>query len=341
VGLASCTGDDSIQATHAPPDDATTRKTAPSGEAGSRDDSDQATPQPDSAAVLDRCVGMMCGQLSNLPEQPELVFLEDVGDGWARLMEMDWEIAPGSEGYRCMTFTIPEDIYATAFAPQVPPGTHHLTFDVSDVQLRPDAVFQCDVGGFGEHKLQGGGIGSEPTELPEGVAMPLRAGQQVYMNLHLFNVGELPLHGRSGMWVKSVPASSVEQEAEVMLIGPLMLDIPPGHSKQTASCTVRADATVYGIWPHMHQTGVHARATRTGASGKTVIYDGDYDFNHQLWYRVDDVQLEAGDRVEVECTYDNDTDRPLRWGDSALEEMCFISLDLYPAIGYGADPCST
>jgi hypothetical protein len=36
----------------------------------------------------------------------------------------------------------------------------------------------------------------------------------------------------------------------------------------------------------------------------------------------------------------NDTELPLRWGDSSLQEMCFISLNLYPAIGYGSLPCS-
>ena len=28
------------------------------------------------------------------------------------------------------------------------------------------------------------------------------------------------------------------------------------------------------------------------------------------------------------------------WGDSAFDEMCFINLSVYPAIGYGAPPCS-
>jgi hypothetical protein len=160
------------------------------------------------------------------------------------------------------------------------------------------------------------------------------------MNLHLFNVGEDALEGRSGMWIKTVPGEDVVHEAENVLAGPLSLDIPVGRSTQTGSCTLRADATVFSVGPHMHQSGIHLRATATTAAGEVEIYDGDYDFFHQIAYDVDALELKAGDRVNLECTYQNDTDRPLSWGDSSLDEMCFIGLGLYPAIGYGSLPCS-
>jgi hypothetical protein len=263
-----------------------------------------------------------------------------MGDGWQRLMEAEWELAPGSEGYRCMTLTIPRDVYLTAFAPQSPAGTHHATFGVSATPNGPDQVVACGVGSVGERRLQGSGAGSEPGELPPGVAMPLHAGEQVAMNLHLFNVSDEPLRGRSGMWVKTVAAHDVQFEAETVLAGPLSLDIPIGRSTHSGGCTLRADATVYGVGPHMHQTGAHLRAVAETAAGELEIYDGDYDFNHQLFHAIDAVELKAGDRVRVECTYQNDTDRTLHWGDSSLDEMCFVSLGLYPAIGYGAFPCA-
>jgi hypothetical protein len=41
--------------------------------------------------------------------------------------------------------------------------------------------------------------------------------------------------------------------------------------------------------------------------------------------------MRAGDQVQIECTYQNDTDETLHWGDSSLAEMCFIGLWRYPA----------
>jgi hypothetical protein len=68
--------------------------------------------------------------------------------------------------------------------------------------------------------------------------------------------------------------------------------------------------------------------------------DGPYDFTHQLLYAIEPVQLAQGDRVEVECTYVNSTDRVVGWGDSTLDEMCFASLGLYPAVDFGVLPCA-
>jgi hypothetical protein len=289
--------------------------------------------------VQDRCIVEPC-KPSQLPQQPALAFLEDMGEGWQRLMEVDWQLAAGAEGYRCMTLTVPKDTFIVAFAPQVPLGTHHATFGVDSQPSDPDRVYPCSVGSAGERRLQGAGAGTKPTQLPDGVAMPVRAGHQIFMNLHLFNVSGQPLTGRSGMWVKTVPASEVVHEAETVLAGPLSLDIPVGRSTQPGSCTLRANATLYAVAPHMHQKGVHLRATAMTAGGERMIYDGDYDFSHQLLHDIDDVELKAGDVVKLQCTYENDTDRPLRWGDSSVQEMCFIGLNLYPAIGYGGLPCS-
>jgi hypothetical protein len=263
-----------------------------------------------------------------------------MGEGWQRLMEADWELAPTSEGYRCMTFTVPEDVLITELFPQSPPGTHHATFGVSATAIGPDEVYACGVGIAGERRLQGSGAGTEPSALPEGVAMRLRAGEQILMNLHLFNVTDEPLRGRSGMWIKTIAASEVVHEAESVLAGPLQLFVPTGRSTQTGRCTMPHDVTIFSVVPHMHQKGVHMRATATTGGGELELYDGDYDFTHQLVYPIDEVQLEAGDRVNIECTYENDDDRPIMWGDSTLDEMCFIGLGLYPAGGFGGGPCS-
>jgi hypothetical protein len=341
VVLAACGGDDAQ--TPPPGESRAGRGAEPARDAGAhapppaRDAG--AMDEDEGELVMDRCFGAGC-MPSRLPPQPELEFLEDMGDGWQRLMEADWQLAPGSEGYRCMTLTIPEDIYITAFAPQNPVGTHHVTLGVSPEAAAPDEVVACGVGTAGDRKLQGSGAGTESSELPAGVAMPLHRGEQVMMNLHLFNVSEEPLSGRSGMWVKTVPAAEVEHEAEAVLAGPLSLDIPVGRSTQTGDCTLRADATVFALAPHMHQKGVHLRATAVTATEEVTLYDGDYDFFHQLLYDIDDIALRAGDRIKVECTYENDGDQALHWGDSSRDEMCFVGMQLYPAIGYGSFPCS-
>ncbi len=52
------------------------------------------------------------------------------------------------------------------------------------------------------------------------------------------------------------------------------------------------------------------------------------------------VSLKAGERVEVECSYENPGAEPVPFGDSSLDEMCFAGLYRYPR-GEGGMVCST
>jgi hypothetical protein len=356
IGLAACASDQPIADEPDPPGDDDEKKIAagvvpktPRGgqpaeptkpaQAGMSGRAQPPLQTPESEQrVQDECVAGMCAP-SRLPQQPDLPFLADMGDGWLRLMEMEWEVAAGAEGYRCKTFTIPEDVYATAFFPQAPKGIHHVTFDLMDTPELPDQVFVCGVGGRGERKLHPGGPGSKPAALPAGVAMPLRAGQQIYMNVHLFNPTETTLVGRSGMWIKTLPREKVEQESEIVLVGPRTLDIPIGRSTHTGSCVVRAEATVYGIAPHMHFMGRHARAMLTSGGNEVVVHDDAFDATQSMYYEVEPFHVKPGDELTAECTFENTTDKPLMWGDSALEEMCFISFSIFPSLPYGTGPC--
>jgi hypothetical protein len=86
----------------------------------------------------------------------------------------------------------------------------------------------CGVLADGERRLEGAGAGTPPTELAPGVAMKIAAGEQLVMNLHLFNASQDVLRGKNGMRVKVLPKAQVKNEAEVRLIGPLQLQIPRG-----------------------------------------------------------------------------------------------------------------
>jgi hypothetical protein len=286
------------------------------------------------SGLPDRCLQGTCPP-PTLPPQPGYEFLSEAEDGWLRLIEADWELAPHSEGYRCVRKTMPEDVYITAFAPLSPPGTHHTTLHVETTGVTPDGVTVCGVSAGGTRRLQGAGVGTEPSVLPPGVAMKVAAGEQLMVNLHLFNFGDTPLKGTSGTRIKRVPLAEVVNQAEVVLAGPLGLNIPPGRVTQSGTCTLRSAVTIYSLNPHMHQLGRHMKVTLHGASGERVLHDQPYDFTHQLLHPIEPVPVAAGDRVSIECSYLNETPRDVSWGDSSLDEMCFVGIGLYPAFGGG------
>lgn len=289
----------------------------------------------------DRCLGAPSCARPKLVPQTEVPLFEDTGDGWLRLIEADWQLEPQSEGYRCVRRTMPEDIYITGFSPMSPNGTHHTVLMVNNAG-QPDGVTVCDVNSSGERRLQGAGVGTNPTSLlPDGVAMKIGKGQQLLMNLHLFNPSDKVLQGHSGMRVKLAKKADVKLEAEVRLVGPLTLQIPVGQAVQKGRCTFNSPTTIFSIGPHMHQLGVHAKVTAHGAAfGDKVLHDAAYDFTHQYVYEIDELKLAAGDYIEVECTYHNTTDRIVTWGDSSLTEMCFAGVGMYPSTNSGSFPCT-
>lgn len=259
-------------------------------------------------------------------------FLSDADDAWLTLIEVDWELLPGQEDHLCARMRVERGEYLHEFMPLSPLGTHHTQLSVYDSADLPDGVTSCgpDIGG---HHIYGAGVGSESFALPEGIAMRIEEGQQVLLNLHLFNTGAEPLSGRSGVRVRIMPEAEVENLAEIVLGGPQQLTIPPGRVTQTGQCTFGSDATIFNLAPHMHQLGVHLRAVAMTQPSEIVLYDGPFAFDLQQRHPVDFVQVRAGEAVRIECTYENSSDNTVGFGLSSLDEMCFASMMRFPAQG--------
>jgi hypothetical protein len=231
-----------------------------------------------------------------------------------------------------------EDVNIQELQPIAPFGTPHTLLSVNETPTGPDGISTCSGGDNGLVTLLGSGAGESYSAgaLPDGVAYKVARGSQLNLNLHLFNVGDGTLTGSSGTRVRTTTADAVTQFAETILAGPVMLSIPPGKSTSTGHCTIMSDTTVFAVAPHMHQLGVHLKAVLERAAGGTeTLFDGAYDFEDQRQTATGQLALEAGDVVQVECTYQNDTGRGVRFGESSLDEMCFLGLYRYPVAGEG------
>lgn len=261
-------------------------------------------------------------------------YMEDAGDGWSTLVEGKWELPASSEGYRCVRFTLPEDLWINEFRPVIPIGTHHTLLTVGDPS-GPDGVSVCTAGNNAPNGVFGSGVGTKDFSYPKGIGMHLRAGQQLVLNLHLFNPSDKPLSGVSGTLIKTIPEAMVEHAAGTMLAGTTTLNIPVGGpTTQTGTCAMDQDVTLIAVVPHMHQLGIHLKAVaESSVQGEMVLHDGDYDFDTQIAYPLDMIEMKKGDLVKVECTYMNTTDADVHFGDSSLAEMCFAGLVRYPEGG--------
>lgn len=298
--------------------------------AGCAGDVDPPPAGQESAAALQPVAapGMDTAGATSLPSDPPVADFQE-------LLAADWELAPGTEQYLCARKTVAASELVGGWRSLAPAGTHHVLLTFSpEPDGEPDGVTPCDVATLGAQTLWGTGVGTRDRILPEGVAMKLEGGGQLLMNLHLFNATEQTMRGRTGALARSIDAKDVREVADIFQAVLMKINVPPGRSTSSGTCTIDRPWTVFSIAPHMHQTGVAMQVVaHTAQRGDVVLFDGPYSFDNQQAYPLERLQLQAGDTIDFACTYDNTTGSARHFGESSNDEMCNAALARIPAGG--------
>jgi hypothetical protein len=255
---------------------------------------------------------------------------------YTRLIAGSWELPAGANIYRCARVTIDHEVFITHIKAQAPTGTHHAVLAlVDETTAGPDGIRDCDGGTIGKIMLYASSVGTPPFELPENVGIHVAAGQQLHLNMHLFNPTDEPLSGETALFIKSQP-SAPPMLAEMVLAGPLEISIPPDDQPHavTGECTATTPYTLFAVWPHMHTFATRQRVELVRAGETTTVHDDEFRFQEQRYYPVTPMlDVAAGERIRVTCTYVNGSGSVVSYGDGAQSEMCFAGLYRYPAAG--------
>lgn len=240
------------------------------------------------------------------------------GATWSTLIDKSWSLAPQGENTNDLQIiTLDRDIYVGGIRPIAPLGTHHTL------------LFR---GLTGTNAIYASGIGTTELVFPEGKGFKLTKGTVLGLQLHVYNTSDDALTGLSGVEVIEVDPSAVSEEVDMFLPGPKdgNLVIPPGVSTQAGTCMVNAPQTLFALFPHMHQWGVHLKTTLTVGGVDQVLHDDTYTFEHQYVEKFAPIVLSPGDKIKTECTYNNTTGATLNYGESSNTEMCYSILYRYP-----------
>lgn len=180
------------------------------------------------------------------------------------------------------------------------------------------------------------------------------------MNLHLFDEQDTALSGTSGVQVKTVQASEVQNEADMVFSGTETIDVPSDGQMHTASggCTAPATWHVFDLWPHEHELGIG----QTWAVNGSDVLNEPFTFGDQVIYPETGMVVNQGDQIVTTCTYMlaaqtcstsatncNVTPLPagccsvgtcqsdnlchVTFGEFTQDEMCFTGMYKYPTSG--------
>lgn len=187
-----------------------------------------------------------------------------------------------------------------------------------------------------------GGENAKAKPLPEDVGVEVPSGPaSLRLDMHYWNLGETTTEEKDASGVEVCWTTKMRKygAATFMQFGNIAIDIPPGATKDIIGrCTVQTtdNKPIYllSVSPHAHTYARHMKFTleRKGSSKPETLYDQAFLFDEQQRKGFDQpLEIRPGDTVVTNCTFTNDTQKRITFGENTGNEMCFNFATYYPA----------
>jgi hypothetical protein len=261
--------------------------------------------------------------------------------------EQPLTLSESGDVYWCFPLGEPTEAISHFRSVEMQPGNeaivHHIAFyEVASFDLptisgkdeaEPGPGYRCSgsgPGGIMPLYLFGWTPGGTAVPSPEGAPYQVSAGSRLVMEVH-YNV---PSERVGEQDLTSVVLERYEgTPSQIFLQVPLAdygMVIPPHTEGAEAGATITAaelgaalqleQVHVESVLPHMHRRG---RVVSLETDGELFFEIPDWDFHwQQTYYFQQPVALPQGSELRLRCTFDNETDQEIRWGERTEDEMC-------------------
>ena len=249
-------------------------------------------------------------------------------------------VEAGQEVYRCQNFANPfgDDIEVTKFESHMASGSHHLlmyymgpdpkTGPLQDGPLTPCSGLEFHASPYGTQ------LPDDFVQYPPGIAALAKKTDGFRFQSHYLNTTNAPITASVVTTFHIAEPGTITDHAGVLFMVQPNFAIKP-HTTQvvTRNCKVPRDMNLLLASSHMHQHGTHF----DGNVGGNLVYTTNTWDNPKPKIFSPEVVAKQGDPISFSCTFQNDSDKTLTFGESALiNEMCIFSAQYYP-LPLGAD----
>lgn len=172
--------------------------------------------------------------------------------------------------------------------------------------------------------LVGWAPGAQPLQFDPGIGMRLDPNDAIAMQVHYHNTGTRQTDRSSArLWYSPTPV----QDVATVVWGGTFPVIPPGESTSPeVTCSIWGNPKLIIVAPHMHTRGTRFKALlkRFGEPDQCLIDIPEWEFEWQGGYMLTEpLQLQSGDRITTQCSFFNETNRLVTFGEGTEDEMCF------------------
>jgi hypothetical protein len=263
-------------------------------------------------------------------------------------------LSPGAEQFQCQYVAAPSmQRYLVGAAHKYTPGSHHMLLYRTDLsaippgQSGPQDCYEGAGGTIMSHVrgvVYGSQVPSDSFALPDGIAMPLAAGEVLLLQAHYINASPNSVDASVHVGLTThADASQVRYNAGNLFYYDLFIHVPPmGKATAGERCTLDHDITLINAFAHYHSRGYGYQAYIDAPKEPeaTAPFYISSDWEHPAKYNGAPMQLAAGTAIRWTCDYQNDTANEFYQGPSAAKnEMCMFTGLYYPAVDDKFEQC--
>jgi hypothetical protein len=251
------------------------------------------------------------------------------------------DVQPGAEIYKSQDFKnpFPGTIAIIESESFMTPGSHHM-FAYHDPNGNPlgggpipntNSGIQPSTGVEFHPYIHSAQTPQQLVQYPAGVGRSFPGGEGLRLQFHYINTGTAVLHAQVSLRVKYVDPAQIPTLAGEVFLNQALLNVPVGNSTQKGSTAMPYDIKLIGAASHMHMHAVNFVSSTS--DGRPIYTTTKWDepvgsaFNPPM-------DIKKGTAITWACSYQNNTNGPLTFGEHAqTNEMCIFSGLYYPAPG--------
>jgi hypothetical protein len=254
-------------------------------------------------------------------------------DQWNVVAERAWTMPADAEGYKCVGIHVTSDEYITGFRLASPSSVQNeVLLTVSDSPI-PEGAFDCNAGSLSNRLIYAASLGTAAIEFPTGFGVHVSAGQYIELNIHLANATDMDVTDSTRIEGRIGTAADVVTAIDMTFAGTFLINIPSDGQVHTAtgSCYAAADTHVLAFLPLMRSRGVHQTVDDVIGSSHNLLFDQDFDWQHDSYTQLTTpVLIHMDDKIVTQCSYVNNSGQTETYGESSNNESCFSAIYRYP-----------